>query len=308
MDRRAGGGGGAFDVEVVAEGLGGGSNPPCPDCRDELLLVKDDLLGGCWSFRRASGSAGAVRLLLSGTVGFANRSLVGLCSIGGDVMLAVAELVLCDAGNVRELIKVSNFAMGPVSGVASLSGFPCRLLGGGGGLLTEELGPAVARGSLASLVSSSSEVRGLSSCVGGIVSKSEYCEIEAESALELLSLTGWIVAVWAFCVTDTREAALCRSPVSNILLNASTSMVDFTRPPWSFAPAANSCVVDGFRRPLANLPNVSVTASSLETCTVAVVSTTIAVLAFAFSCAFSIALSSSSSGCSANGSVANAWL
>lgn len=41
-----------------------------------------------------------------------------------------------------------------------------------------------------SLESPSKEDRGLSSCAGGMVSKIECCEIEAVSALELLSLTG----------------------------------------------------------------------------------------------------------------------
>jgi hypothetical protein len=186
VERRVGGGGGAFDVDVNEGGLAGGSFSPNTEIRDELFLVKTGLAPICWLFRRPSGGAGGVRFGAPGPTEAANRSVGGLESMGGDLRLIVSELVFRLVGRESELIKLSNVGVGP----CSLFDFPCRLFGGGGGNLPAEVAPSIARCSSASRPSRSSDVRGLSSWAGGAVSKIECCEIDAVSALELLSLTG----------------------------------------------------------------------------------------------------------------------
>lgn len=121
--------------------------------------------------------------------GSPDGSLKSRCSDDGDFIAETLEEASGAGGSESELMKLSNFFEEPDSDVLSFIAFPRRLFGGGGGRLLEELDPGRLLCSTLSRVSSSSDVRGLSSRVFGMVSKSECCEIEAESALELLSLT-----------------------------------------------------------------------------------------------------------------------
>lgn len=211
-------------------------------------------------------------------------------------------------------MKLSNLAEGPGSAVAvvvlrgSLRGFPRLLFGGGGFFLASEATPRLARCSLASTWSSSSEVRGLSSFGGGAASKIEVCEIEAVSALEPLSLTGIGPAEVFCCTTVSREDDEPRSPVNSILLKASTSIAGFDGPLTSLAPEADWALA-GLLGALANRPNVSLTASSFEEFDPYGPTEVISLLTFAFSRACSMTLSSSpSEGSAAKGSLERAWL
>jgi hypothetical protein len=269
--------------------------------REELLLVSTGFLGACWLFLRAKGGAGGVFFGVSATPGRSNRSLNATSSIAGDFMLGVSEPTLRLLGRDSELMKLSNLAVGPCNTTGSLIGFPRLLFGGGGLSPLSEIVPRPARYAFASLPSSSSDVRGLSSCAGWTVSKIECCEIDAVSALEPLSLTG-IGPAGVFCTTEGP-----RSPVSSILLNASTSRVDLDVPVGSLTPAA-SWLLTGRLGVLANRPKVSLTALSFAPVGTNRAGVVISLLVLAFSSAFSMAPSSSSEASGPKGSLASAWL
>jgi len=103
-------------------------------------------------------------------------------------------------------------------------GFPCRGLGAGGGFFVESPEATDLRVVVDSASSSSCDVRGLSAAIGGIGSKIDWRDIDAESAVLLLSLIlGGPVAT----TLDGPEVSceLPSPPVSSNRVNASTSIV-----------------------------------------------------------------------------------
>lgn len=315
VDRREGGGGGSLWVVLGTTGLEGVSSSLSVESFEEPLLVKPGLLDACMLFRRASGGAGGVLLWTSVSAVGELGSLVVLRSVVGDVNPDGSELTWRLLGIERELIKLSNVGVGPLSPLESLRGFPRRLFGGGGFFLVSDADPMVARCSFAWCSSKSSEVRGLASGSGTTVSKIECCEIEAVSALEPLSLTVGMTPVWVFCTAASAAAddGVPRSPVSNNLLKASTSMAAFVDPLRSLpielpeGPPTGGFSLVGLRGTPANRPSVSRTASCSGLFKDVEVDTVIEVLTLAFSNATSMTRSSSPSEVSlAKGSIPKA--
>jgi hypothetical protein len=219
----------------------------------------------------------------------------------GEFRSGVSELILRLLGRDKELIKLSNLAVGPFSEPRSLWGLPRLLFGGGGFAPLDVIVPSPERKVFASPGSMSSEVRGLSSWVGWTFSKIECCEMDAVSALEPLSLTGNGPGA-AVCARVSRGGGP-RSPVSNILLNASTSRTDLEAPMGSLTPLASWLFRLGA---LAKRPRVSLTAFSCKAFDASEPDVVRWWLALAFSNAFSMAPSSSSEASAANGSLARA--
>lgn len=154
-----------------------------------------------------------------------------------------------------------------VGGCTCIIGFPWRGLGAGGGFERVRFAPSCASPNvmarLATPISASSsswEVRGLSAAIGGMGSKIDCREIEAESAVLLLSLSAFggpvlvtFVELELFCVFP---------PVSSSRAKASRSIVGRFDSSFDASAALWVAAILPSLDLLANLLNVFWTASS----------------------------------------------